>query len=674
MWFRVVKEFEHIDQRGRQQHVHPGELVDILNKHDVRKLLLTGHVCPKQQSHKHEYSLPAEPHAPTKRIGIWLKTSAGYSGGRIHMYQYAWCLAASGAEVWLITQAMPRWREDYPLQPRLHICILPDGKIPPDLDVIVTDSKAAVGQQALEYKVAHPQIPLICWSFETSNWIQQFYPKYAERLRGNEIDYRHIFEAADLLIANSDESRKWLMQWMGNGTESAVIPPAMNDHALKQHQRPQKRPNRRFAFWVGRGTDYKQSGLAAAAIWALPMPFDLVVFGGPTNMKPDTPLHKLYRYGFAPDVEKFALMQDAHMVLAPSLFEGFGMVPGEALAAGTPCVVFDLPVLRGAYGDRLEYAKYKDNADFKTHVSQLAEQPKKDMGLEQRWVLDRYGLSAMQDHIDTVPYHAVRRVSVTAQMICYSTPTAISALEAIYPYVDEIRIAYGPTELWKAYPEDGTLAQLREYPDPDHKITLQAQEVWPDKCVMRQWCSEKAKGNYMMMLDADEIWTGLDNWLVDPPKWGNPRWVNFWHDGKHWVHDGDGATTHWGHRLDPHGSVLPHYRWSWWRNSYYWLRHHTSVDAQKQSLVSHADHEAAAVQVPECLVYHLGHCMPDAHMKQKHEFYLRRDGDDETRRSRMAAWQKWDGSCGDCGDGIVEDVTWDLPEAVVKALDTIGGI
>ena len=43
------------------------------------------------------------------------------------------------------------------------------------------------------------------------------------------------------------------------------------------------------------------------------------------------------------------------LVVAPSIMEGFGMVPLESLAVGTPCVAYELPVLRQNYGDLITY-------------------------------------------------------------------------------------------------------------------------------------------------------------------------------------------------------------------------------------------------------------------------------------------------------------------------------
>ncbi len=61
--------------------------------------------------------------------------------------------------------------------------------------------------------------------------------------------------------------------------------------------------------------------------------------------------------GFVSDEELGALYRGADAFVMPSLFEGFGMPPVEALALGTPTIVSDIPVLREV---TLGLARYVD--------------------------------------------------------------------------------------------------------------------------------------------------------------------------------------------------------------------------------------------------------------------------------------------------------------------------
>jgi len=54
--------------------------------------------------------------------------------------------------------------------------------------------------------------------------------------------------------------------------------------------------------------------------------------------------------GYLPDEEAAAVVRGASLFVYPSLYEGFGMPPVEAMAAGTPVVASDIPVLREVLG------------------------------------------------------------------------------------------------------------------------------------------------------------------------------------------------------------------------------------------------------------------------------------------------------------------------------------
>lgn len=56
---------------------------------------------------------------------------------------------------------------------------------------------------------------------------------------------------------------------------------------------------------------------------------------------PDDVARRVHRWGHISDAEKWWLLEHAQVVLYPSIVEGFGLVPFEAAAAGTPCLVND---------------------------------------------------------------------------------------------------------------------------------------------------------------------------------------------------------------------------------------------------------------------------------------------------------------------------------------------
>jgi len=86
-----------------------------------------------------------------------------------------------------------------------------------------------------------------------------------------------------------------------------------------------------------------------------------------------------------------ALMAQAEVFAFPSVKEGFGLAAMEALAAGTPVVVRDLPVLREVFGTTVTFA-----ADSDALAAQLLEatvrhdaqsqRAGRDLAFEHTWV------------------------------------------------------------------------------------------------------------------------------------------------------------------------------------------------------------------------------------------------------------------------------------------------
>lgn len=69
-------------------------------------------------------------------------------------------------------------------------------------------------------------------------------------------------------------------------------------------------------------------------------------------------------WGFVPERKKFELMQKAHVMVVPSMKEGWGLVVPEAALVGTPSVVYDSPGLRDVLeGKELKIIAGSNNPD-----------------------------------------------------------------------------------------------------------------------------------------------------------------------------------------------------------------------------------------------------------------------------------------------------------------------
>ncbi len=381
--FRVLKKFEYKPRFSRPAEIaEPGKVISIPGKKEVARLMGLGYIEELRIAFSNPNTrfrpLPARQFRG-KRVGIWLQTSHYYSGGRVHLYQYAWSLANSGAEVFMISNGgPPKWSGDYPPQKCLHFVIDGRQNPPEDLDILMTDSKGSTGMGVMHYRRTHPRTVLCVLNFETPNWVSIFVEEYAQKLNLTQRN-RVAFQDADLIIANSGESLKYLKEWIGNEHKyehEGVLMPAMNEFALERSKKidwPKSldRPTRPYAAFSARPAAYKNFDLAVESIWSLKVPFDIAIFGKPPRQVQGNDMHHAYIYSGQPDSVKYVMFRDATLVLAPSLFEGCGLVPAEALASGTPCVCMRLPVLEEVYGDRLIYCDWDDKMMYKRTVAEV---------------------------------------------------------------------------------------------------------------------------------------------------------------------------------------------------------------------------------------------------------------------------------------------------------------
>lgn len=94
-------------------------------------------------------------------------------------------------------------------------------------------------------------------------------------------------------------------------------------------------------------------------------------------------------------------------------------------------------------------------------------------------------------------------------------PFVESAIQAVYPHAHEIIIVEGAVTqcLFAANPDgssiDGTVEAIKAFPDPHGKITL-LQGLWPEKLDMQNKALEFVSGDYVWLVDADEIYKGCD--------------------------------------------------------------------------------------------------------------------------------------------------------------------
>jgi ADP-heptose:LPS heptosyltransferase/predicted O-methyltransferase YrrM/sulfatase maturation enzyme AslB (radical SAM superfamily)/SAM-dependent methyltransferase len=117
---------------------------------------------------------------------------------------------------------------------------------------------------------------------------------------------------------------------------------------------------------------------------------------------------------------------------------------------------------------------------------------------------------------ETTPASNTKLVKISFVMIVLNgMPFIEYALKAIYDEAHEIIIVEGAVEkcLFAANPDgsskDGTVGCISSFSDPYRKIRL-IQGRWPEKCEMQNAALKHVTGNYVWLVDSDEIYKRAD--------------------------------------------------------------------------------------------------------------------------------------------------------------------
>ena len=187
----------------------------------------------------------------------------------------------------------------------------------------------------------------------------------------------HLVRQADMIATDTDVARSDIMENLHlPPSRVAVTGAGVDDSWFETPRSPQDPP---LLLSVGTVEERKDLITAVRALAVLPA-FRLVSAGPQTpyakkvmHVAADLALgERVELLGFVDDATLRSLYSRASALLFPSLYEGFGLPPLQALAAGLPVVTSDLPVLREVLGDCAFFAHPGDPASFADAVRATA--------------------------------------------------------------------------------------------------------------------------------------------------------------------------------------------------------------------------------------------------------------------------------------------------------------
>jgi glycosyltransferase involved in cell wall biosynthesis len=174
---------------------------------------------------------------------------------------------------------------------------------------------------------------------------------------------RRLGRRADLFITDSQFSRQEIETYLGVERERIVVVPLAADHFSRATADDADLPDdiaakRPYVLAVGGWSARKNVALIQSALRLLPdLGLTLVVVGSnPTELRTSvTDAFPVVDLGAVTDDSLRWLYENAAALAYPSLYEGFGLPPIEAMTCGCPVVVSDRDVLRETCGDAALY-------------------------------------------------------------------------------------------------------------------------------------------------------------------------------------------------------------------------------------------------------------------------------------------------------------------------------
>ncbi len=191
---------------------------------------------------------------------------------------------------------------------------------------------------------------------------------------------------ASFILTVSEFSRREILSFTRAraGQVRVALPGVARPRADLAPRRPAGLAEGRFALLVGDNRPRKNLELVARA-WALlgRTPPLTLVGAGPvdsrfpslTELARDAGAQQVVHLGWAMPEEKAWLYEHAEVLLFPSVYEGFGSPLAEALAAGLPALVSDIPVFREVAGDAAVFVAPHDPEAWAQSVRRLTGDP-----------------------------------------------------------------------------------------------------------------------------------------------------------------------------------------------------------------------------------------------------------------------------------------------------------
>ena len=191
--------------------------------------------------------------------------------------------------------------------------------------------------------------------------------------------YKRCFKRSRKIFTVSEFSKSRIDYYTGGKVAVIVTYNAIQSYLLENPDKTQKIVKKDLILFIGNIKKHKGlHNLLAAYREARKygLSHKLLIVGNAGNFRSkDNEFNRIIKTfksgeveftGFLPNDDIYRLLREASLLVQPSLYEGFGYPPLEAMISGTTVLISDIPVFKEIYnGFPVHYFKAGDQADLK---------------------------------------------------------------------------------------------------------------------------------------------------------------------------------------------------------------------------------------------------------------------------------------------------------------------
>ncbi len=556
------------------------------------------------------------------------------TGGRYYSWWLATAMKAVGFDVVIYTNRKPVFFDEFKDYPQPEIVIVPN------LYAVDVDARFYVGSPIIGSLMACR----LAKKYGKTAYCEIFDPfPMMEKYRGKH-DYpfwsgliKELKQPHVKIISLCKTANEYIYSWLNKKKDDVFeIYPCIN--SKERDKSPEVMEKKNWVTFVSRLDHHKKLDHCLSAIRETDCEFhvitsiDAIDFDRLVRVRNLTKRVKVHK--FISDYEKFEIIKQSKVMINGAIFEGFGMWLAEALACGVPAVCYDYPTFKEITGEKkgVYFAEYGDENELTVQLKKALKEKNFSKGTKQ------FDFPAMVERVKEV---FIQEPKIGVVQIClneekFIEPSLKSVLK--HPNIHKIAVVEGAVSLFAhAATKDGfSLDDTRKKMigmlalDVEGKIVYDRYGWASDKSELRNRALELVgkSCDYIMVLDADEVWKQKDlDKLVDFIK-NKPEVSVVWYPAYHFWKKKNLVAV--GSQWDKH--LFRFFKYS--DKTLHWEKHETPVVNKDGIDITKLGKEAKLQTIH---FYHYGYCKPGDRVRDKLEYYKKRDKDLKVKDT----WTNW---------------------------------